>query len=258
MLAACPVHICLNLYTWVSFLSVALRGQKWGGGARWENISQPLEQLTNYPFTSREWDSENIYAAVASCNPALMVISSADAAAETLWSWAVCAGEGTTNAASALRCWRLRVSALNWYQGAGYIHLLKSSHRSAASHCCVIESQEERGERRVARWMIFFFCCTHILSSSWFYSPLLENHLCSTLVVLLLFAALVFHYLYLSFSPSPFIALTGFSFSLFLWRFLLMPKPLSFFFFQTCTANLFVHNDVSSADARAESHTLYW
>lgn len=105
----------------------------------------------------------------------------------------------------------MSVSVLDWYPGAGNIHLLKSCHCSAASHCCVITWSQEREE-----WRSGLFCALLTLSPQDFYPLLSENHLCSPLVCRLLFAALIFHYLQVSFSPSPFISSTGFSFSHFL------------------------------------------
>ncbi len=148
----------------------------------------------NYPFTSRDGRTVKTFMK-QSPSVIQLVISSASPAAETqslretLWSWAISAKgrhQGLLLVQDAAG-W-MSVSGLNWYQGAGNIHLLKSSHCSAASHCCVIVWSRGREESRV-------FCRAHSPSSSWFYPPFSENHLCSLLVRLLLFAARLFHYL---------------------------------------------------------------
>lgn len=83
--------------------------------------------------------------------------------------------------------------------------------------------REEEGDD----FFFSFFPCLTLSPPHDFIHLIQKNHLCSILVHLPLFAALVFYYLELSVSPSSFISLTGISFSLFLWGFSLSLKVIS-------------------------------
>lgn len=164
----------------VLFLSVAL------GGAQWEQISHPWEQLiVTIPLRVERRTVKTFNEAIAVCNPAAMVISSASPAADTRSrSERHCDHEQSVqSAASGFKMLQAGCRSQAWTgtRGTRSIHLLKSC------HCSVRTWSQERGEWPSGR--------THTFSHPWFYSPLTENDLRSQLVRLLIFAALIFHYL---------------------------------------------------------------
>lgn len=135
------------------------------------------------------------------------------------------------------------VSGLNWYQGAGSIHLLKSCHYSAASHCCVIV------------WRVF--CCAHTLSSSWFYPPLSEKSpLLSAGPSCLICRSPFSLSLIVIFTISFYLSDRVFIFSLSLRIFFIPKSHFLHSARQTCSSRDVLYNDVSMSDSRAESYIL--
>lgn len=96
---------------------------------------------------------------------------------------------------------------------------------------------------------LFTLCFLVILFTS------IKNHLCSLQVCpsFCSFICCSHFYLWLSLSSSPFIYLTGFSFSCFCVRIFFIPKSF-FFTLQSKSVLPLLYNNISVADSQVESH----
>lgn len=182
-----------------------------GGSTRTDKSALGQDDC-HYPFTGVRWRTEFMRQSPSVVQLQWCLPSHRGGSWEALWSWTVSTKKGIKCCFWFKMLWAgCQYQAWTVCRGAQNIHLLKCCVSSTVSHWA------RRGNRTI-------FCRALTPSSPWFYSPRSENHLCSMLVHLLLFATLIFHYLELSFCHLLLSFWQGFHF-LFLSEDFLYPHP---------------------------------